>query len=90
MSHGDCEVVISDFITWRVNGYRHPGPCTGDARQITGLLSTAHGSDEVRKRAGSFGAVYMEKPVQLQELETTPFSREQAGSAGIKRQLWDS
>ena len=60
--------MISDF---NLSGERHPGPCTGDALQITGLLITAHGSDEVRKRAESLGAVYMEKPVQLQKLETT-------------------
>ena len=70
LSHGDFEVVISDFNL--------PGELTGidildHARalrgSITRLLITGHGSDDLRKRAELLGAVYMEKPVQLEALE---------------------
>jgi CheY-like chemotaxis protein len=38
-------------------------------RKIDGILITGTGSDDVRRRAKSLGAAYMEKPVQLRELE---------------------
>ncbi len=34
------------------------------------FLITAFGSDEVRKQAASFGAVYVEKPIRLSQLLT--------------------
>jgi DNA-binding response OmpR family regulator len=37
--------------------------------QVDGILITGTGSDEIRSRAKSLGAAYMEKPIQLRELE---------------------
>jgi DNA-binding response OmpR family regulator len=39
--------------------------------QVDGILITAIGSDDVKSRAKSLGAAYMEKPIQLGELEKT-------------------
>jgi CheY-like chemotaxis protein len=38
-------------------------------RKIDAILITGTGSDDVRRRANSLGAAYIEKPVQLRELE---------------------
>jgi CheY-like chemotaxis protein len=40
-------------------------------RQVDGILITATGSDDVKSKAKSLGAAYMEKPIQLSELENT-------------------
>jgi FixJ family two-component response regulator len=40
-------------------------------RKIDGILITGTGSDEIKNRAKSLGAAYMEKPIQLRELEQT-------------------
>ena len=40
-------------------------------RKIDAILVTGRGSDEIKSRANSLGAAYMEKPVQLRELEKT-------------------
>jgi DNA-binding response OmpR family regulator len=50
-------------------------------RKIDAILITGTGSDDVRRRANSLGAAYMEKPVQLRELETA-IQRQQKDSPG--------
>jgi DNA-binding NtrC family response regulator len=40
-------------------------------RKIDAVLVTGTGSDEIKSKADSLGAVYMEKPVQLKELART-------------------
>jgi hypothetical protein len=40
-------------------------------RKIDAILITGTGSSDVRRRAKSLGAAYMEKPVQLKQLEQT-------------------
>ena len=40
-------------------------------RQVDGILITGTGSDHVKSKAKSMGAAYMEKPIQLKELEKT-------------------
>ena len=39
-------------------------------RKIRAILITGRGSEEIKSKANSLGAAYLEKPVQLQELET--------------------
>jgi DNA-binding response OmpR family regulator len=38
-------------------------------RKVDGILITGTGSDQIKSRAKSLGAAYMEKPIQLRELE---------------------
>jgi two-component system, OmpR family, response regulator len=40
-------------------------------RKIDGILVTGRCSDEIKTRVDSLGAAYMEKPLQLRELEET-------------------
>jgi two-component SAPR family response regulator len=40
-------------------------------RKVDAILITSGGSDEIKNRADSLGAVYMEKPIKLQELART-------------------
>ena len=72
LSRMQFDVVISDLIL--------PGEISGidilDAlktipRKIDGILVTGQGSDEIKTRADSLGAAYMEKPLQIRELEKT-------------------
>jgi DNA-binding NtrC family response regulator len=66
---GGFDVVISDFLmSGTINGLdvltyqKQVSPGTGM------ILMTAFGSDEVKNRALSIGAVYLDKPVQLDDL----------------------
>jgi two-component system response regulator (stage 0 sporulation protein F) len=64
------DVVISDLnLPGKLNGIDILGALKTLPRKIDAILITGAGSDEVRSRAKSLGAVYMEKPVQLKELE---------------------
>jgi DNA-binding response OmpR family regulator len=66
------DVVISDLnLPGKLNGIDILGALNALPRKIDAILITGTGSDDVRKRAKSLGAAYMEKPVQLQELEQT-------------------
>jgi CheY-like chemotaxis protein len=38
-------------------------------RKINGILITGTGSDEIKSKAKALGAAYMEKPIQLRDLE---------------------
>ena len=44
-------------------------------RKVDGILVTGQGSDEIKIRADSVGAAYMEKPLQISELEKTTEQR---------------
>ena len=67
------DVVISDLkLPGNLNGRDILGALKTLPRKIDAILmSTGTGSDDVRRRAKSLGAAYMEKPAQLRELEQT-------------------
>ena len=66
------DVVISDLnLLGQLNGLDILDALKKIPRKIYAILITALGSDDIQKRANSLGAVYIEKPVQLQELERT-------------------
>lgn len=63
------DVVISDLnLPGKLNGIDILDALKSLARKIDAILITGTGSDDVKSRAHSLGAVYMQKPVQLQEL----------------------
>ena len=65
------DVVISDLnLPGNLNGIDILAALKKIPRKIDAILITGTGSDDVRRRANSLGAAYMEKPVQLRELET--------------------
>jgi CheY-like chemotaxis protein len=64
------DVVISDLnLPGSLNGIDILSALKTLPRNIDAVLITGTGSSDVRRRAKSLGAVYMEKPVQLKELE---------------------
>jgi CheY-like chemotaxis protein len=66
------DVVISDLnLPGQLNGIDILDALKTLPRKIDAILITGTGSDDVRRRANSLGAAYMEKPVQLRELEKT-------------------
>jgi DNA-binding response OmpR family regulator len=66
------DVVISDLnLPGNLNGIDILAALKKIPRKIDAILITGTGSDEIKSRANSLGAAYMEKPVQLRELETT-------------------
>ena len=66
------DVVISDLnLPGQLNGIDVLGALKTLPRKTDAILITGTGSDDVRRRTDSLGAAYMEKPVQLRELETT-------------------
>lgn len=66
------DVVISDLnLPGQLNGTDILHRLRQTRQKIDAILITACGSDEVADRAKSLGAVYMEKPIQLQELKRT-------------------
>lgn len=70
------DIVISDFnLPGQLTGIDILNMAKTMRRKMDALLITAHGSDEVKNRVASLGAVYMQKPVRLQELETTIHQR---------------
>ena len=61
--------MISDLnLPGKLNGIDILDALNSLARKIDAILITGTGSDDVKIRARSPGAVYMQKPVQLQEL----------------------
>ena len=65
------DVVISDLnLPGNLNGIDILAALKKIPRKIDAILITGRGSDEIKSRANSLGAAYMEKPVQLRELET--------------------
>ena len=64
------DIVISDLnLPGNLNGIDILGALKRLPRKIDAILITGTASDDVRHRAKSLGAAYMEKPVQLKELE---------------------
>ena len=66
------DIVISDLnLPGQLDGLDILDALKAFPRKIDSILITGLGSDDIRKRAKALGAVYMEKPVRLQELERT-------------------
>jgi two-component system OmpR family response regulator len=65
------DVVISDFnLPGKLNGIDLLDALKKVTHRIAAILITGRGSEEIKTRADSLGALYLEKPVELQELET--------------------
>src|SRR3954470_17172013 len=63
------DLVISDLnLPGGVNGIDILDALQAMPRKIDAILVTGNGSDDVRARASSLGAAYMEKPLRLDEL----------------------
>ena len=72
LSSMQFDVVISDLnLPGNLNGIDILNALKTIPRKIDAILVTGRGSDEIKSRANSLGAAYMEKPVQLRELEKT-------------------
>ncbi len=66
------DVVISDLnLPGKLNGIDILDALKTITRKIEAILITSRGSEEINSKANSLGAAYLEKPVQLQELEST-------------------
>src|SRR4051794_12411294 len=66
------DLVISDLnLPGGINGIDLLSALQTMPRKIDAILVTGSGSDDVRARASSLGAAYMEKPLRLDELEKT-------------------
>jgi DNA-binding response OmpR family regulator len=65
------DVVISDLnLPGKLNGIDILDALKRVTRNIKAILITGRGSEEIKSKGNSLGALYLEKPVQLQELET--------------------
>ena len=65
------DAVISDLnLPGKLNGIDILAALKTITRRIRAILITGRGSEETKRKANSLGAAYLEKPVQLQELET--------------------
>jgi DNA-binding response OmpR family regulator len=72
LSRMQFDVVISDLnLPGQINGIDILEALKTIPRKIDAILVTGRGSDEIKSRADSLGAAYMEKPVQLRELKKT-------------------
>lgn len=72
LSTMQVDVVISDLnLPGKLNGIDILDAVKTITRKIEAILITGRGSEEVKSKANSLGAAYLEKPVQLQELEST-------------------
>lgn len=70
LSNVQFDVVISDLnLPGPINGLDVLASSKTLAREINAVLITGAGSDDVKYRANSLGALYIEKPVPLDELE---------------------
>ena len=66
------DVVISDLnLPGKLNGIDILDALKTITRKIEAILITGRGSEEIKSKANSLGAAYLEKPVRLQELEST-------------------
>ena len=66
------DVVISDLnLRGKINGIDILDALKTIGRHIEAILITGRGSEEIKSKADSLGADYLEKPVQLRELEST-------------------
>jgi DNA-binding response OmpR family regulator len=68
----EFDVVISDLnLPGNLSGLDILDALKKLPRKVDGILITGTGSDHIKSKAKSLGAVYMEKPIQLRELEKT-------------------
>jgi DNA-binding response OmpR family regulator len=68
----DFDVVISDLnLPGNLSGLDILDALKTLPHKVDGILITGTGSDQIKSRANSLGAAYMEKPIQLRELEKT-------------------
>ena len=66
------DVVISDLnLPGQISGIDILDSLKTMPQKIDGILVTGEGSDDIKTRADSLGAAYMEKPLHLRELERT-------------------
>jgi DNA-binding response OmpR family regulator len=66
------DVVISDLnLPGDLSGLDILNALKNLPRKVDGILITGTGSDQIKSRAKSLGAAYMQKPIQLRELENT-------------------
>jgi two-component system, OmpR family, response regulator len=66
------DVVISDLnLPGEISGIDILDVLATTPKKINGILVTGRCSDEIKTRADSLGAAYMEKPLQIRELEKT-------------------
>lgn len=66
------DIVISDLnLPGQLDGIDILRRLKEMRQKIDAILITACGSDEIKERAKSLGAFYMEKPIRLQELKKT-------------------
>jgi DNA-binding response OmpR family regulator len=66
----EFDVVISDLnLPGNFSGIDILATLNTLPRKVDGILITGTGSDQIKSRAKSLGAAYMEKPIQLRELE---------------------
>jgi DNA-binding response OmpR family regulator len=66
------DVVISDLnLPGKLNGIDILDALKAIDHNIEAILITGRGSEEIKSKANSLGADYLEKPVQLRELEST-------------------
>jgi DNA-binding response OmpR family regulator len=64
------DVVISDLnLPGKLNGIDILDALKVVDHNVEAILITARGSEEIKSKADSLGAAYLEKPVQLRELE---------------------
>jgi two-component system OmpR family response regulator len=64
------DVVISDLnLPGKLNGINILDALKAVDSNIEAILITGRGSEEIKSKANSLGADYLEKPVQLRELE---------------------
>jgi DNA-binding response OmpR family regulator len=72
LSRMQFDVVITDLnLPGQVNGIDILDALKTIPRKIEAILVTGRGSDEIKNRVDSLGGIYMEKPLRLQELEST-------------------
>jgi DNA-binding response OmpR family regulator len=70
------DVVISHLnLPGKLNGIDILAALKTITGKIRAILITGRGSEEIKSKANSLGAAYLEKPVQLQELESTVMLR---------------
>jgi two-component system response regulator PilR (NtrC family) len=68
----EFDVVISDLnLPGNLSGIDILDALKTLPHKVDGILITGTGSDHIKTRAKSLGAAYMEKPIQLIELERT-------------------
>jgi two-component system, OmpR family, response regulator len=72
LSRMPFDFVISDLnLPGPLNGIDVLAALRAQRRKVDAILITGNGSRETRDEVRSLGAVYMEKPVQLEEIERT-------------------